>query len=532
MARKRRSRRPGREVRRSAARAREPASNEPAERAAAAAGSGESAVLAWALPAIVAGLVFAGTLGNEPTYDDRWTLKRIPPLSLSSAVDALQRNRGLTYLVHSLDRWLWGSWSPGYHLTNVVLHALASALAGRAALALTSSRRAAVLCGLVFAVHPVHTEVVASFAYRKDSLATIFVLLALVVWLGADRPVLRYAATTACLVAGLLAKEVVAVGLVPMLFLADLLPGHGRLVAARDRLARALRRSLPLVVLGSAAALWFLDGATADTLGQSIDHQSNGVVARYRDVLATTVAAVPDVGRLLVMPVTLSADYPIRPETAFDGPRVVAGALVLAAWIAGVALAARRAPVAAFAGAWVLVTWVPCSNVVPLTHFFVAERYLYAPSFGICLLAGHGLDRALALARSRERVGTERGVAALAVLLIVAGAARSALRVRDWRDDRALWSASLRDGIESSRIQGNLAVVLMTEGQPEASIEHFERALELHPCTKWRLPLASVLQRLGRDEEALQQCDAILDLEPKNGRARALRREIAQSRRR
>lgn len=479
----------------------------------------------WGLPALVAIAVYANTLSNTFSYDDSWTLKRIPTLSTATLFDALHRSRGLTYAVHSLDKWLWGAWMPGFHITNVILHALASALAAYAAFTLTSCRRVALLCGLLFAVHPVHVEVVASFSYRKDSLAMIFVLLALISWFGSRRPILRYTGSVCCLLLGLLSKEVAVVGLVPVLFLVDLLPGHGHPDRWQARFKRAVWRSVPLFGLGLAAGIWFLTNASVDTILHSINHYSNGLIVHYDDILATAVGSILDVVRLLLLPLTLSADYPIRPQSGFVDPRALAGALVLGGWILGTIVLIRPAPVAALAAAWTLLTYLPCSNIFPLTHFFVAERYLYVPSFGVCLLVALGLNRVLVL--GRNRLWVRSAVIALAALLVTAGGVRSAIRNRDWRDDLSMWSSSLRAGVETDRIHGNLGVTLIRNGRPEDSIEHFKRALALHPCTQWHHPLANAYYLTGRFQEATEQCRKILKTRPNDASALSLLDKIS-----
>lgn len=474
------------------------------------------------LPALAAAAVFVNTLPNELTYDDGWTVKRIPAFSIARVVDGLQRARGLTYAVHSLDKWLWGAWLPGFHLTNVILHALASALAARAAFALTSCRRVALLCGLLFAVHPVHTEVVASFSYRKDSLAMIFVLLALISWLGSRRPILRYAGSLFFLLLGMLSKEVAAVGLVPMLFLADLLPGHGHPTKWPARFKRAIWRSVPFFGLGLGAGLWFVTQDLMESTLHTLHHGSNGLLTHYDDILATAVGSVLEHARLLLLPLTLSPDYPIRPQAGLADLRVQAGALVLGGWVLATIALIRPSPVAAFAAAWTLLTHLPCSNIFPITLYFVAERYLYVPSFGVCLLIALGLNRVRVLATDRGRLWVGRAATALAAILVAGGGVRSAIRNRDWRNDYSLWSASLRAGVETHRIRGNLGVALMRNGKPEDSIEHLTRATELHPCTKWHHPLANAFYRLGRLEEAAEHCRKILEFEPKNVEARSL----------
>lgn len=58
------------------------------------------------LPALTAAAVFANTLSNKSVYDDGLTLKWIPSFSIATVFDGLHRTRGLTYAVHSLDKWL------------------------------------------------------------------------------------------------------------------------------------------------------------------------------------------------------------------------------------------------------------------------------------------------------------------------------------------------------------------------------------------------------------------------------------------
>ena len=482
----------------------------------------------WGLPALAAAAVFANTLSNGLIYDDRFTLKRIPSLSISGVFDGLHRMRGLTYAVHSLDEWLWGAWAPGFHLTNVILHALASALAAHAAFALTSCRRVALLCGLLFAVHPVHVEVVASFSYRKDSLAMIFVLLALILWLGIRRPILRYAGSVFCLLLGLLSKEVAAVGLVPMLFLVDLLPGHGHPGRWQARFKRAIWRSVPFVGLGLVAGVWFVTHISVDSILDGIYQESNGRLAHYGEILATAVGSVLDVVRLLLVPAILSADYPIRVQTSLADPRAVAGALSLGFWILGTIALIRRAPVAALAGAWALLTYVPCSNILPLTHHFVAERYLYVPSFGLCLLVAIGLDLVLVRAMDHRRFWLRGAATAFATLLIVAGGVRSAVRNRDWRDGCSLWSSSLRAGVETHLIHGNLGAALLLEGKLEESTGHLIRAWELRPCVEWLRPLTGAFLGLGRLQEAAECCRVILEVQPNDAQARSLLDKISR----
>jgi len=84
----------------------------------------------------------------------------------------------LNYLLSGLDPF-------SYHLTNVLLHA------GVTAVFVLTVRKAVVGCrsdiplmsGLLFAVHPIHTEAVAGVVGRADVLACLFFLLAIYLYI-------------------------------------------------------------------------------------------------------------------------------------------------------------------------------------------------------------------------------------------------------------------------------------------------------------------------------------------------------------
>lgn len=75
----------------------------------------------------------------------------------------------LNYLVCGFRPW-------GYHLVNVLLHVLATALVIRVFRVISPSKSSSV-AGLIFACHPIHTEAVSGVVGRADILSSIFFLL-------------------------------------------------------------------------------------------------------------------------------------------------------------------------------------------------------------------------------------------------------------------------------------------------------------------------------------------------------------------
>ena len=77
-----------------------------------------------------------------------------------------------------LNHWLGGLNPVGYHLGNIILHAIVTGLFTHVARLLLRRNLATLVAGLLFAAHPIHTEAVAGVVGQADILACLFFLLA------------------------------------------------------------------------------------------------------------------------------------------------------------------------------------------------------------------------------------------------------------------------------------------------------------------------------------------------------------------
>lgn len=461
----------------------------------------------WApvlVPAVAAVLCSLTVLPNGFVYDDAFILGEIPAWKLRwleaffDTGDHWYAGRILTYATIGLDHTLWGTWAPGFRLTSVALHAVASGAAGWCIARLAGSRAAGVFGGLLFAVHPVHAEAVAQLINRKDVLATLFILPSLVLWLDPRRRPATWLASLGFLGLAFLSKEIVAAGFVPMLLLADLL--------LRDdpparRLRLAALRFAPFALGGLVVAALAFDRIPGAFAPERMYDKTEGAFGTYAEVLRASIAAIPDQLRLLLVPVTLSADYPPPHTTGWTDPRLLLGATLLVAWVGAALAAVRRNPLIAFGILWVPVVYLPCSNVLPLVQFFVAERYLYAPSFGVCLLGGTAF--ATLWARVQPVPARRYATLGLAALLIVASGTRTAVRHRDWRSGEALARASIDAGVETWRMHHMLGIVHLGDGKSREAEALLRRSAEIGPTIALVLyDLATALVKQGRVNEA------------------------------
>nr|CAB3267129.1 transmembrane and TPR repeat-containing protein 2-like [Phallusia mammillata] len=146
-----------------------------------------------AVCATVAALVYSNTFNAEFVYDDNRAIISNPDVVQTTPISHLFINdfwgtplshsgshhsyRPLTVLTFRLTHALFGLNPCAYHVTNVFLHALTTFLLCHvisSVLRLTNAK--VLLAGLIFALHPIHTEAVAGIVGRADVMATLFFL--------------------------------------------------------------------------------------------------------------------------------------------------------------------------------------------------------------------------------------------------------------------------------------------------------------------------------------------------------------------
>ncbi|MDX2170770.1 MAG: tetratricopeptide repeat protein, partial [Deltaproteobacteria bacterium] len=430
------------------------------------------------LVALAAFAVYANSLSNGFVWDDPIILSR-QLVVFRSAADVLAPPRDipqfspdyyrpLTIATYLLDRAIGGERPFVFHLSVVLTHALAAVLVWALAAQLLAARprpptaqRGGALCaGLLFAVHPVHTESVAWAAGRSDVLATACVLAALLAqrawlatWLGG-------ATSGAAALAALGAKET-GVALYPLALLRDLLLPP----PVRPSRAAWLRGYAGLAVAALVYAA-LRRHALGEAIG-SVPHDAP-VVRGAGEVLG----AVGTYLGLLLWPWPLNAYIDAIPS----GPLPL---LAAAAFALGGAMACLRwwrdgDGLPLFALGWIGLTLVPSLAILwKIPDAPLAERYLYLPSVGWCLLVGALAAAALARLGGAAR----RAVAAGAALLLVVAGVATWSRNPVWHDDLALWTDTEAKSQRSGMAARNLGTAYQTLGRAAEARAAFARAL-------------------------------------------------------
>lgn len=442
-------------------------------------------------------------------FDDPDSLTRNPHVRAGWTADAVKwaftsRDAAnwfpLTRLSHVLSAQLFGMVSGPHHLVNVALHALSAILLFVFLKAATGSRWASAFTAAIFALHPLHVESVAWVSERKDVLGALFWFLALAGYVRWVRAGGRqwYALSLVAFCCGWMAKPMI-VTLPAVLLLLDAWP-LGRL---RPWSAR-LREKIPffaISLLGSAIT-WEAQrgsGAVQPLAAFPLGLRIENAAVSYLVYLGKSI-----------LPVKLAVFYPY--PRAIPLWQAATAVLVLAAISIWTAREFRARPYLAVGWWWFLGTLLPVIGLVQAGAQARADRYLYIPMIGLCIMAAWGARDAL---RSHPRWRTPAAVAAIAALAAYGTAARS--QASYWENSGTLFRHALAVTEENYLAEHNLGAYLLEQpgGLPEA-IAHLRYAVELNPnSARARSDLGNALSRIpGREQDAITQYRAAIRLEP------------------
>jgi Flp pilus assembly protein TadD len=396
---------------------------------------------------------------------------------------------------------LWGDATLGYHLVNILLHAVAALM-----VALILRRWAipgAYLAAAVFALHPVHVESVAWITELKNTLSAVFYLGAMLVYLRFDqqRKAWAYFGGLGLFVLGLLSKTVTAT--LPAALLVIFWWQRGRLSWRRDVLPL-----MPYFVLGAAAGV-FTTWVENTLVGANGAEFNLTVIDRS---LIAGRAIWFYLGKLL-WPADLLFIYPRWHVSQAVWWQYLFSLAALAALAALWGLRRRwRAPLAGmlfFVGT--LFPVLGFFNVFPFIYSFVADHFQYLASLGIISLVSAGA----ALLLDRWRLWGRPAGYALCLMLLVTLSVLTLRQSRMYTDIETLYQTTIDGNPTCWMAHTNLGSILVRRGQFDEAIAHWQKALEINSNdTQAHNNLGLILVGRGRLDEAIAHYQMALNIEP------------------
>lgn len=364
----------------------------------------------------------------------------------------------LTWLSHALDVTMFGMNPGGHHVVNLLLHMAVASAFFLVCIGLTGRTLAAFCASLLFALHPLHVEVVAWVAERKELLATFLLLLSVASWTGyvRKRRPLLYAATVAGHFLALTAKPTAVVFPLLLLILDGWPLGRTRTVRFRSLLVE----KLPFLVLSAAG------GGAA-------------LAAQHSGGSLTTLAGFPLWIRLPWVPLhylwyLLKACVPMNLAVFYPQPN---WAPPWWAWIAallGIAavtllLHRHRAPSLLMGWLWFLVTLFPVSGVFQVGGQAVADRYFYLPSLGLAMGVLMSAPPGLRCCR--------RSLLLLGLSLALVAGAATRHQVAYWRDTETLMRRAIAVTQNNYKAHDTLGAQALKRGNHQEMAGQFREGM-------------------------------------------------------
>jgi hypothetical protein len=482
----------------------------------------------WALVLLIvaAAAPFAQTLGFGYIYDDTTAIRTNPDLrgwgSLFRVWAYPWGGSELPYdglyrpVVMTLFALLWnltGGWPLWFHLLAVGMHAAATVMVWRV-LQRGVGWLPATFATLWFAVHPVHTEAIASIANISETMVTVLTCaLVLHVLRLADQPgpvTWQQGATAGALyLAAFLSKES---GAVAPAIAALCVWGWGAGTEPRrlDGGGALVNRWRPVFV-GWLVALVAVLTLRAMVLGGPVTGRSIAAVGLDGLSAVERVTAMLSLGpKILTLVFWPSAPNPHYGPTTF--PAAGAGSIaamtvvVIVLAIAGAAALARRGDRRwLVAILWFAIAFLPASNLLVATGQILAERTLYLPTVGAAMFIGLLVLRIPKLFRAEhEWVVTMPIVVAVVSLVIVFFAARSARWSSIWRDHPSLYAQMIRADTAGHVGYWYTGMYVGRNGDMTEALRWVEQAYSRYPNDRdMRLDYSDALLANGHADRAL-----------------------------
>lgn len=376
----------------------------------------------------------------------------------------------LTWLSWMLDYQIYGLNAGGYHLTNVILHALCSILLFALFHRMTGAVWRSAFVAAFFAFHPLRVESVAYISERSDVLSAFFGILTLYLYVYyTEKPALiRYLSVLICFIFGLMSKPIVLT-LPLLMILIDYWP-LGRFQA---------RRGNPVLWQLREKGLFFICSTIFSMMTLYTQYKpfasSMKQLQQYFPPLNLRIAnaLVSFAGYLekTFWPNNLAAFLALPDQPPFW--QLVASTLIILILSVAVMAAVRSLPYFFVGWLWYAITVLPVIGIIPIVNVSarsMADRYTYLPSIGIAVALAWGIP---SLMGSRKMRGNILFPASILMLLMLA--------LFTWQQS-GYWRNSMELVNRTLRVTKDNYTAYFIRAKAYYELGHYQRAVD--DCSK------------------------------------------------
>jgi len=455
-------------------------------------------------------------------------------------------SRYLAFLSFALNYAIGGLNPLGYHLVNMLFHILSAltlyglvrslfrtpAMRGRAEKGGNSAlaNHIALITALIFTAHPLNTQAVIYITQRFTSMAALFYLLSLYLylkWRLAEKSLVSLLFYILSIITAILAAKTkeISFTLPFVIVLAEYVffTEPGRWIS-KKRLYYLIPYALvliiiPLSILGPELGLWDSGAVVGNglTRGQQVLDLKDLSPYSY---LMTQFTVVPKYIKLFFVPFPLNLDYDYPLYHSFFSLKVMAGFVFLlfifTASLVTASFARRRhRPLLLMATAgilWFFITLSIESTVIPIRDV-IFEHRMYLPGAGLALALSVLIVDIL---RRGKKQAIGRAVLITAIIITTPLTVIALGRALVWSDAVRLHEDIVRKSPNKARTHNNLGAFYMKKGQLDKAVIEFRKTIAMKaPFVIPYKNLARIYILQGKFMEAAELYKKILTFTPK-----------------
>ena len=438
---------------------------------------------------------YFGSLANHFTYDDRVVILENEYFqSLYSLKNLFSKNyfkfsgestyRVVVTISYLIDYKIWRLNSFGFHFTNLLLHLLVTfalyflliEIMDRLKSSIPDSPNSQLpfMATILFSVHPVHSEVINAIGFMEDLLCSLFYILSFYFFIKAlgitsrksDRVFLAMAIGTYIL--SLFSKEM-GITLPLVLLLYYVIYERGSI-----RIQRFILYLIPFIIITLFyIVIYFI---ILSVPPQEIAYYPGGNFVN--NILTMSKVFVYYI-ILLFFPLRLKVQYEFPASTSFLDVVALISILIIVFLIVFSIYLKRYSFMYTFSILFFFITLLPVSNLIPIMNF-IAERHLYLPSIGFCLIIAYLIDKKMRDRRKPSVPHISLSYVILTILLCFYFVINFKQN-RIWKDDLSLWGQAVKDVPQSFRVRYNLGCAYRIVKDYKKAMEEFKEAIKLNP---------------------------------------------------
>jgi Flp pilus assembly protein TadD len=445
---------------------------------------------------LLAIVLYSNTFHHEYTMDDDMfvAMNKSVQKGLSATPEIFSHNsiygfnseegpqayRPFTLLSYAFEKSLGFNTPGARHVVNVLLFALTCLLLYHFIYLVSKNSLFSFFSTLLFLVHPIHTEVVASIKSRDEILSLLFMALTLIF-------VIKYSLKNKLsdILAGcfsfmlcLLSKEsgITTVAVIP-LTLYFFSNTNGK---------RIIVQTLPYLVVASVFLLIrnhvlsnYLDTAQKEIINNSLNG-AHSLGERY----ATNFVMLGKYLLLLFIPYPLSYDYSYNqiPLVNWSSPLALISLTVYFGLAVYAVINFKKKDIIAYGIFFYFITLSVTSNLFFLiSGSTIAERFLFTPSIGFCLVIIFFIMK-ISKPKFSEAVRISSPPVIILLVISLIFAILTVNRNPAWKNNYALFTSGVESAPNSTKTHGNLAyqckVMALKEQNPAQRSEYFNNAVK------------------------------------------------------